>query len=179
MERRFLVFTVAFLFALTGCGLKKKELGQKKILVINAHQISKKQLISRSFKQDSEKKAKPTHRPVDTSPLSEPLKERVQSVEARLSDIPTPIMAKALSASDDAHGCYTLVYETAFPFADLKKFYLHEMECAGWHKGACFEGEEFLSSFKKQSSSCIISLRPGTKRWGITYPATIHLYVQR
>ncbi len=179
MEQRFLVFTVAFLFVLTGCGRKKKEPIQKKVLIINAGQISKKQLIAHSFNQDTHKKKKPAHRPVDSSSFSESLKERVQSLEARLADIPTPVMAQTVSVSDDAHGCYTLVYETTLSFADLKKFYLQEMGCAGWHKGACFEGEEFLCSFKKNNSSCIISLRPSYKHWGMTYPATIYLYVQR
>lgn len=173
MKRCFLVITVAFLFLLTGCSLQKKKNVPKKMIVTPGVISSGKLIIAHTDLKKSHKR--------DTAAFkkSESLFQVIKCVEARLSDIPSPLAVKSIAASDDGHGCYTLVYQTSLSFAECKKFYLQEMERAGWHKGACFESEEFLCSFKKNSSSCILSVRPATTRWALSYPATIHISVQR
>lgn len=183
MKHCFLSFTVAFLFVLAGCGSKKKTFS-KKVVVMSSGQNSRHDLITRTTSvklQKAEKKASKKQAQVQdriAQAESQGFKEQIRLVEVRLADIPSPVLVQAVAAHVDPQGCYSLVYESPLSFSELVAFYKTEMEQAGWHKGAFFEHEEFLCSFKKDQSSCIISVRPSQKKWGVSSPATIHIYAQ-
>ena len=175
---KFLVAVVGSLVLLSGC-LKKKEqtiLAEKKPLIAKSF-VKSQQSMSVQECDDAGKKKSKSNKQSGTS--SKKAKEDIQQIEARLSDIPTPLLAKPLYASDHQKGCYQLVYEVGMPLADLVTFYESEMKSMGWKQGVLFLGDEYLASFKKADHSCILSIRPETLSfWGLKKPATVHLYVQ-
>ena len=87
-----------------------------------------------------------------------------QSCEARLTDIPVPLLADSQIASCSKDGVgMCLVYKTIMPVADLISFYKEEMERFGWGQDLFFEGNEILMVFRKPSRFCSVSIRPTKK----------------
>ena len=191
MKHRFLILPVAFLFCCTGCGVRKKmpitksQYFQKKQI---SDQKSKGDLLikrsSQSVVQDSSCKNKTEETPLialveqEHASKKYSVKERIAEIEARLGDVPIPLMAKGVSAVDDRKGRYVIVYTTALSLVDITSFYTQEMERLGWTKVAAFEYEELLFSFKKQKQSCIVSVRPGKKPWWSKKLTMLYVYLQ-
>lgn len=89
-----------------------------------------------------------------------------KSCEARLTDIPVPLIAQSISASSDQEGSgMLLVYKTSLTSSELVSFYQKEMERYGWVKKYFFNGEEIVLSFEKPSRFCCITVRPAKKIW--------------
>ncbi len=160
-----------------GCGKKQKNYSENK----------KKPLIAKSFIQSQQRKPQLSEMVIRKKSgkkneqkafFNEKSKEKIQQIEARLSDVPVPLLAKLLSVSDDQKGCYCLFYEITMEFSELISFYTSEMTSMGWKEGVIFLNEEYLASFKKDHHSCVLLLRPGLVRWGKKKPATIRLYIQ-
>ena len=191
MKHRFLILPVAFLFCCTGCG------GRKKSLTDKSQQSQKKQIFdqntkngllikrsSQSVVHDSCAKNKKEETPVvaqeEQRHVSKnySVKERIIEIEARLGDLPLPLMAKKISASDDGRGRYLIVSKTELSLADLTHFYTQEMERLGWVKIAAFEHEELLFSFKRQRQSCIVSMRPSKQSWWGKKSTMLYVYLQ-
>ncbi len=191
MKHRFLILPVAFLFCCTGCGVRKK------MPTIESQHSPKKQIFDQNTKSDvlikrsslnvahdSSYKNKKEERVVVTqeehgrAPKKHSVKERIVEIEARLGDVPTPLMVKAVSASDGGRGRYVMIYKTALPLADITYFYEQEMEKLGWAKVSAFEHEELLFSFKKQKQSCIVSVRPAKQSWWSKKPTLLYIYLQ-
>lgn len=191
MKHCFLILSVAFLFCCTGCGVHKKlpasksKQSQKKQAF--DHNIQSSLLIKRSSQSvvhDSCAKNKKGEMPVvdqeEQGHVSKnySVKERIVEIEARLGDLPVPLMVKAVTASDDGKGRYLIVYKTDISLVDLIHFYEQEMEKLGWLKVSAFVGEELLFLFKKQKQSCIVSVRPQKQSWWSKKLTMLHLYLQ-
>ena len=183
MKHRFLTFLVAFLFCLTGCARKKKTVS-KKIVTLTTQAPDAPDLISPSqdhkkLQKYYKKKLREQQRRDDV--LQDPYKneqEQIRFVEARLADIPTPLLAQAVSAQVGVKGCYTLVYGCSLSFNQVIDFYTKEMAQAGWCSGPCFAGKEWVALFTKQNSTCIVSVRSGSKKWLDTGVTMVYMYVQ-
>ena len=196
MKHRFLILPVAFLFCCTGCGVRKKSpasksqqsaqqlsAAQKKtlqgcasdlLIKRSAHMVA--QLSSAKNKEEEAFIPVKIQQPHASKKYS--VKERVLEIEARLGDLPLPLMAKGISASDDGNGGYLIVYKTDLSLADLAHFYGQEMERLGWMKEAAFEHKELLFSYKKQRQSCIVSVRPSKQSWWSKKSTLLHVYLQ-
>ncbi len=191
MKHSFLILPVAFLFCCSGCGVRKKSPTSK------SQQPQKKQnfdqnnksslLIKRSSQRvvhASSAKNKKEEMPVVAQEEQRhvfknySVKQQIMEIEARLGDLPLPLMAKGISASDDGHGRYLIVSKTELSLADLVHFYTQEMERLGWVKIAAFEYEELLFSFKRQGQSCIVSMRPQKQSWWSKKSIVLYVYLQ-
>lgn len=87
-----------------------------------------------------------------------------QQEQARLYDIPIPIMAQPdfeYTWSDDEHGNRVLGYVvTADSTQELVEFYRANMERLGWRERAIITGREVLVEFEKPEKLCCVSVRP-------------------
>jgi len=182
MKRCFLIFPVAFLFCCSGCGVQKS---QKKQIFNQNHKSSL--LIKRSslsLVRDSSVKNKKEKMPIvaqeEQKHVSKKysVKQRIMEIEARLGDLPLPLMVKNISVFDDGRGCYVIVSKTGLLLTEIIHFYTQEMQQLGWTTIASFQQEELLFSFKKQKQSCIVSIRPPKQSWWSKKPTMLHLYLQ-
>ena len=191
MKHRFLILPVAFLFCCTGCGVRKKS------PVTKSQQPQKKQIFDQNSKNAVliKRSSQPVAHASSAKNKKEEMsvvvqeeqrhsfknysvKERIMEIEARLGDLPLPLMAKGISASDDGHGRYLIVCKTELSLVDLIDFYTQEMERLGWVKIAAFEHEELLVSFKRQRQSCIVSMRPAKQSWWSKIQTLLYVYLQ-
>jgi|GEM_PF-3573929 len=99
-------------------------------------------------------------------------------IEARLGDVPLPVMVTLKGAQDNAMGGYALTYETSMTPSELLTFYRQEMMKAGWLLAACFESHELLLSFKKQRQTCTIFVRPVARSWWGPQLYSLGMYLQ-
>ncbi len=87
-----------------------------------------------------------------------------QQEQARLYDIPVPIMAEpdyTYTWSDDAKGNRVLGFlVTADTPEELVEFYRSHMERLGWQERVIIHGREVLIEFVKPEKLCCISVRP-------------------
>lgn len=188
MKHRFLILPVAFLFWCTGCGVRKKmpvvHLQQTKKKQMYDHQTNSKQgLINRSLQEPVrsafiKKKKELKDEILVSCQKKRSMQECIREIEARIGDLPVPLMVQALSVSDGCQGQHLIVYKTELPINELKNFYDKEMELLGWSKRDSFEYEEFLFSFKRQNQSCIVSIRPSQPSWWNKQPIRLYLYLQ-
>jgi hypothetical protein len=99
-----------------------------------------------------------------------------QSCEARLTDIPIPLLVESQSASCSKNGAgMCLVYKTSMSDLDLISFYKKEMERFGWVQNLLFEGSEVLMVFRKPSRFCSLSLRPTKKTFFKSKQIMLHV----
>ncbi len=191
MKHRFLILPVAFLFCCTGCGVRKKspvtksqQSGKNQIFDQNNKSDLLIKRSSQSVVRDSSAKNKKGKMPIvaqdEQRHVSKnySVQERMIEIEARLGDLPLPLMAKGISASDDGQGRYVIVSKTELSLANLTQFYAQEMERLGWIKVAAFEHKELLFSFKRQRQSCIVSMRPSRQSWWGKKSTLLHVYLQ-
>jgi len=158
------VALVAILAVLPGC-ISKKEI--KETRVCNTKTVRRETLISPSSESflSTTLKENPFALPLVRKPVSE--KEEAERCEARLVDIPIPVVAKIESASSDNEGAIKFTYSSTLSHEELSDFYKDEMERLGWRweEEASFMGNEILFSFKKPYKSCIVSMRPTKNSW--------------
>lgn len=87
-----------------------------------------------------------------------------QQEQARLYDIPVPIMAEpdfAYTWSDDTNGSRVLGFlVTADTTQELVAFYQANMERLGWRERVRINGREVLIEFEKPEKLCCVSVRP-------------------
>lgn len=187
MKHRFLILPVAFLFCCTGCGTHKKK--QKNKYVQKHENVTRDTypLIKRSSqsvvqasyarnKKEENSYSDPVH--VNRTPKKYAVKDRIAEIEARLGDLPVPLMVQGVNALDEGQGRYLIIYKTTLSLDDLAQFYGQEMERLGWQKVTSFECGELLFSFKKQKRSCIISVRPSKHSWWSKKPTLLYVYLQ-
>jgi hypothetical protein len=87
-----------------------------------------------------------------------------QQEQARLYDIPVPIMAEPdynYTWSDDRNGNRVLGFlVTADSTQELVTFYQAHMERLGWRERVIINGREVLIEFEKPEKLCCVSVRP-------------------
>lgn len=87
-----------------------------------------------------------------------------QQEQARLYDIPVPIMAEpdyGYTWSDDKNGSRVMGYlVTADSAQELVTFYQAHMERLGWRERMIINGREVLIEFEKPEKVCCVSVRP-------------------
>ena len=103
--------------------------------------------------------------------------QRLAQVEARLGEVPVPLMARAIDATENGKGGYQIVYETQLSRKDLSMFYCQEMLRLGWGLVTMIEAEESFYSFRKNGQMCTVLVRP-VGGWWRTKRHQLHLYVQ-
>lgn len=90
-----------------------------------------------------------------------------QQEQARLYDIPVPIMADpdfSYTWSDDRTGNRVLGFlVTAGSTQELVTFYQAHMERLGWRERVRINGREVLIEFEKPEKLCCVSVRPEGK----------------
>ncbi len=189
MKHRFLILLVAFLFCCTGCSAHKKVLRIKNQYIQSHAKVASAAhpLIKRSsqsivqascIKNKNEEDSCISDVQVNRVPKKYVVKDRIAEIEARLGDLPVPLMVQGVSVSDEGQGRYFIVYKTALSLDELTQFYGQEMERLGWQKVTSFEHAELLFSFKKQKRSCVISVRPSKRSWWNKKPTLLYVYLQ-
>lgn len=86
-----------------------------------------------------------------------------QQEQARLYDIPVPIMAEPdyeYTWSDTTGNRVLGFLVTADTTKELVEFYRSHMERLGWQERVIIEGREVLIEFQKPEKICCISVRP-------------------
>ena len=166
---------VAFLAVLPGCASKKDD--SKGPLICNTRTVQRDSLITASSQTIISKSLKdnPFAFPLVTKPVSE--KEEAERCEARLVDVPIPVVAKIESASCDASGSIKFTYSSTLSHQELSEFYNNEMERLGWRQESSFVGNEVLFSFKKPDKSCVVSMRPTKKTWNKSKAVKVCLFL--
>lgn len=83
-------------------------------------------------------------------------------LQARCIDLPFPlditIQNKGTFSENENRAQFFITYTTNLSFAQLKKFYLAEMELLGWHEQALFEQPDSLLVSRL---ACFVFDRPG------------------
>ena len=99
------------------------------------------------------------------SGCKQPVKDNhitAHELQARCIDLPFPlditIKNKGIFSENENHAQFFITYATNLTFAQLKKFYLAEMELLGWHEQALFEQPDSSSGSRL---ACFVFDRPG------------------
>ncbi|MFT6765810.1 MAG: hypothetical protein ACJAZS_000704 [Alteromonas naphthalenivorans] len=173
-----LTYCLCAVLLFSGCGVPQKK---EKTRIVNANKKSKSRLImpSKELSALSEQSDSCAFILPAQSKKSKQLsiKEQIQQVEARLVDVPIPVSVRPAAISHDDRGYKLLSYESSLPSAEIKKFYIQEMERFGWRQEYYFEGQELLLSFKKPDRFCSISVRPTRASWDRSKNVLLNIFV--
>ena len=86
--------------------------------------------------------------------------------EAKMSDIPVPLSSQPITDYFDPAGASIMLgyKDKLLSMADVRDFYIREMERLGWQIEEQFIGYESQLRFTKPDRSCLISIRFDVKK---------------
>ena len=100
-------------------------------------------------------------------------------IEAKLMDIPTLIGCSLIDSGSHFDDCDQLMVSWLCiqNEAQIKEFYLQEMERFGWLLGVQIQGVEHTVLFEKPKKVCIISIRPLIQSAKSSFTCLVHISV--
>lgn len=154
------------MLCLTGCFKQSSEAQHKTVRHVSTH-ASTRQLKQELFQSNTKNFSdqNPVSAAIKTVSRAPSIPEQIRELEARVTDVTIPVVAKANKVSKDDRGNIVLTYLIPMLKDELVEFYVQEMERYGWHQEQHIDGHEVLLQFKKPSTVCTISLRPTRKSW--------------
>jgi len=167
------LFVIA-LFMLPACS--KKQTIPKEKHVCDARRVRRDSLIT-STSQLPKTLLVPDYSFVESQQRTISFRDQAEQSEARLEDVPIPIMAKIQGASCDDQGGTMFVYDVTLEKEKMIEFYADEMERLGWEKVSLFDADEVLMSFSKPCKVCTVSIRPTRKTWERSKTLKAHIFV--